>query len=245
MTNKKDLIIAVLATFCLTATLFSIIPVRSQQPREYDPRLDVTGPENPPGSGQFPPDGVINMRDIGYICSLFMTTGTPINWTKLQDDIDELKARVSELEANYSVTDLKLAPYAIPFNSTFSTSYTGTTETMNWVDMSAMSVIITLNRTSHLLIMFSSEAENTAEGNSILLRALVGGVVALPGAITLTPVVWDYAFTYDIQDNMAYTYNFYKPSVSAGTYTIKIQWMVTGGTGYAYYRTLMVIALPA
>jgi hypothetical protein len=34
---------------------------------------DVTGREDPPGSGNYPPDGICNMRDIGYFCSKFIT----------------------------------------------------------------------------------------------------------------------------------------------------------------------------
>ncbi|MGC8998265.1 MAG: hypothetical protein ACP5JW_02525, partial [Candidatus Bathyarchaeia archaeon] len=46
----------------------------------------------------------------------------------------------------------------------------------------------------------------------------------------------------------AYSFNFYKTAVNAGTHTIKIQWKLSyGGTGYGYagYRTLIVLALPA
>jgi len=39
--TKKDLVIAVLSTFCLTATLFIIIPTRSSPAiGEYDPWID-------------------------------------------------------------------------------------------------------------------------------------------------------------------------------------------------------------
>jgi len=55
--NKKDLVIVALATFCLTSTLFMILPSRSA---ERDPWADVSGPT------QGEPDGTINMRDINY-----------------------------------------------------------------------------------------------------------------------------------------------------------------------------------
>jgi len=55
--NKRDLIVAILATFCLTATLFLVLPSRST---EKDPWADVSGPT--PSE----PDGVVNMRDIQY-----------------------------------------------------------------------------------------------------------------------------------------------------------------------------------
>jgi len=75
--NKKDLIIAVLATFCLTATLFVILPSRSA---DYEPWADVSS--SVPGVE----DGKINMMDIAYEISLFNTAGsttknvTVTNW---------------------------------------------------------------------------------------------------------------------------------------------------------------------
>jgi len=68
---RKDVIITVLTTFCLTATLFTVIPIRSSLP--YDPWADMRGPYEDPDV----PDGTINMRDIGYVASMFMTSGDP------------------------------------------------------------------------------------------------------------------------------------------------------------------------
>jgi len=55
---RKDVIIAVLATFCLTATLFMI-----SSSVGYDPWADTND------------DGKIDMKDIGYEASLFGTRG--------------------------------------------------------------------------------------------------------------------------------------------------------------------------
>ena len=66
---KKDTIIAVLATFCLTATLFMI-----SSSLGYDPWADINE------------DGRIDMRDIAYEASLFGSSGDPtknvtvMNW---------------------------------------------------------------------------------------------------------------------------------------------------------------------
>jgi hypothetical protein len=71
MTNKKYLIIAVLATFCLTATLFMIMPTKSQS-GSYDPWTDING------------DGKIDMADISMAIEGFMSTGDatkPVNIT--------------------------------------------------------------------------------------------------------------------------------------------------------------------
>ena len=64
MANKKDLIIAILATFCLTATLFTIIPTRSSTDR-YDPWVDIND------------DGQINLSDIYAVAKAYGSTGNP------------------------------------------------------------------------------------------------------------------------------------------------------------------------
>jgi hypothetical protein len=65
MTSKKDLIIAVLITFCLTATLFTIIPTRSEQGSSYDPWKDLND------------DGVVDSTDLGMLGTSWATTGDP------------------------------------------------------------------------------------------------------------------------------------------------------------------------
>jgi hypothetical protein len=66
MTNKRDLIIAVLATFCLTVTLFLAIPTRSQSPSgTYDSLVDLNH------------DGQINILDAIILAGHFGTAGDP------------------------------------------------------------------------------------------------------------------------------------------------------------------------
>lgn len=63
---KRDLIIAVLATFCLTATLFMILPTESSPAAaEYDPWADMND------------DGTINILDISNVAVGFGTSGDP------------------------------------------------------------------------------------------------------------------------------------------------------------------------
>jgi len=117
-----------------------------------------------------------------------------------------------------------------------------TTETIQYIDMSDMSVILTLTETSNILILVSMEAW-PAYDERILIRALVGGDVADPGEVFLTPRIVGpdtYMVTWG-----SFGYNFYKPSVSPGTYTIKMQWKVSGGLGDLIFRTMIVLALPA
>jgi hypothetical protein len=79
---RKDVIIAILATFCLTATLFIVIPTKSSPSAgpEYDPSADING------------DGKINMYDIGYTAQRYGASGDPMknmnvtNWPTEQPD---------------------------------------------------------------------------------------------------------------------------------------------------------------
>jgi len=151
--------------------------------------------------------------------------------------------------ADYAVTNLKLSPYAIPFASTHTTDTIVSTNSTNWNDLPGMSITLTLNRTSHLLIMFSSVIWNDMENRLVLVRAMVGNEEAFPeGGIPITPFATYYleapahshALIYG-----GYSYTFYKPLVNAGTYTIKMQWRVNEGNGHAALGSLTVIALPA
>ena len=65
MKLRKDVLIAVLITFCLTSALFAIKPSGSQTERQYDPWADVND------------DGIINMRDVTNEILLFNTRGDP------------------------------------------------------------------------------------------------------------------------------------------------------------------------
>jgi S1-C subfamily serine protease len=93
MVTKKDMVIAVLITFCFTATLFMITPSSSQlSGREYDPWLDLND------------DGKIDILDLSKIAMAFGKAGTPINKTglllELQSELQALEAKVEALQAN-------------------------------------------------------------------------------------------------------------------------------------------------
>ncbi len=141
--------------------------------------------------------------------------------------------------ADGAVTNVKLASRAIPFNSTYNTLIEHTTTAYpSWEDMPGMSVNITLDRTSHVLIMFGCSAYLSAGGSYIYVRALVDSNETNPWLQTLTRVTEENRGTY--------SYHFYLPNVSAGVYTVKMQWCVSvaGYTGSSIYRTMTVIALP-
>jgi hypothetical protein len=94
MVTKKNLLIVVLTTACLTSVLFTALPIRSAM-FEYDPWGDLTGPT----AGV--PDGTINMRDVNWEILRFNTFGTPVNRTdplNQQAQIDNLTSRINNLE---------------------------------------------------------------------------------------------------------------------------------------------------
>jgi hypothetical protein len=66
MVNKKDLIIVSLATFCLTATLFMILPTKSNPGiGEYDPWNDLNS------------DGAVDIYDAINLAGTYGTSGDP------------------------------------------------------------------------------------------------------------------------------------------------------------------------
>jgi hypothetical protein len=94
MTTKKDLVIAILATFCLTLTLFVVIPTRSAStayvPGPYNPWADIDD------------DGRISLYDAVILLYSYGSQGTPINKTALlynvNDTFTALLSRIADLE---------------------------------------------------------------------------------------------------------------------------------------------------
>jgi hypothetical protein len=95
MTSKKDIMVAVLATFCLTSTLFMVLPIRSQEEQQkYDPWYDVDD------------DGIIDIFDVVKLTTRYETTGTAINKTELLLGVNatyaSLLSRIDSLNATVS-----------------------------------------------------------------------------------------------------------------------------------------------
>jgi len=73
MVTKKDLVIVILATFCLTLTLFTILPTHSS----YDPWLDVDD------------NGVVELKDFYELSQAFGTSGNPTKSVTINDNWTE------------------------------------------------------------------------------------------------------------------------------------------------------------
>jgi hypothetical protein len=99
---RKDLVVAVLITFCLTAALFMIVPT-SGGVWPYDPWWDVNG------------DGKIDVQDLARVSGAFATYGDPAknvnvtNWPEDRPTVTSAKVqRIQILESLSSGVDVGL-----------------------------------------------------------------------------------------------------------------------------------------
>jgi uncharacterized coiled-coil protein SlyX len=156
MTNKKDLFVAIVATFCLTTTLFLLIPTRSQSPSgTYDPWIDLND------------DGTIDILDAIELSNHFLTSGTPINKTELllelEGRLDSLNSsllalqavfntRITTLEATVSEQQAIIAGLETEFTSLNDTAMElqNTTEYLNTTVEYLNDTIIVLNSSKAL-----------------------------------------------------------------------------------------------
>ena len=216
MATKKDLVVAVLCTFCLTATLFTIALTNSSPDvGDYDPWLDTND------------DGKIDMKDIGAVAKAFGTSGESINKTAL---LLELQTRIDILEANMFTS------------SSTNSSETDITFSTDYREMLDMSLNITLTKRSRLLMMFSAVVGVYFPNDVIIVRALVNESIA--GEIGFFPQIGEAEGHRHWLGFAPYTFNFLHLS-DPGFYTIKIEWKISeGGGGVANQRTLTIIALP-
>jgi hypothetical protein len=269
---RRNTIIAIMITFCFTVSMLMIIPIRSAN-QPYDPWLDYNSDgkiglsdlvllANSYGTTGDPINKTALLYNVNDTFTSLLSEIDSLNSSisGLQSEVDSLNAsnlilqsQVSQLEGNNSVTNLMLAPYAIPFNSTSSSVYNFTTEQYpNWNDMPYMSVTLNLSRASQLMIMFSGELQNlgpnTARENTwICLRAMINSNLAIPSEFNSTAVDPTSAVVYHSHYLRwgTYSYSFYSQTLTAGFYTIKIQWDCTVGKAEALNRELTVIALPS
>jgi hypothetical protein len=94
--NKKDVVIVALVTLCLTATLFLIVPIRSQTSGTYDPWKDSND------------DGKINILDAIGLAGAFGTTGDPTKNVTVTNTIPSIS------KATYVYSAPFIVSYTIP-----------------------------------------------------------------------------------------------------------------------------------
>jgi hypothetical protein len=89
MVSKKELVIAVLATFCLTVTIFMIMPIKSAN-NAYDPLLDYNH------------DGKIGLSDLVALATSYGTAGDPT-----------ITVEVTNTGTNWPVWSIYSAPFIV------------------------------------------------------------------------------------------------------------------------------------
>jgi len=254
VTTKKNLIIVVLATFCLATSMFAI---RSYAGWPYDPWWDVND------------DGKIDVQDLARVSGAFGTYGTEINKTQLLLDLqakidslndtltarlDVLEGRLNDLDTLLNDAQLRISTLenrTITWNSTYVNS-AATTETLSWQDVSGLSVDINVNQTCYLLVMFSTMAYSYIDqftSGQIWIHAKVDSTTISPDWLYVNSKVevtgWAFLDAhYHRSYYGTYSYDFKPQLVTAGSHTVKIQWRTDDGTAILMGSTLTVIAVP-
>lgn len=93
MVTKRDLIVSVVLTFCLTSMMFIIAETKSASP--YNPWADING------------DGKVDPEDLVLLASCYGTSGTPINRTEILLNLGTYSA--------YSTPDINPSTYTTEY----------------------------------------------------------------------------------------------------------------------------------
>jgi len=97
MKFKRDLIIVVLATFCLTASIFMVVPTRSNPTGlgEYDPWVDNNE------------DGAIDIFDAIGLAGIYGTSGDPTKSVNVMNWLAPQLVNCSSLRLLFPALDLQ------------------------------------------------------------------------------------------------------------------------------------------
>ena len=132
MATKKDMLIAVLATFCMTATLFLVTPTRSQPTQPYDSFMDINE------------DGKIGPADFAYFSTIYGSVGETVKNIRILSNALSLnlannKSILAGESQYYDVTSTGYRTIAYAINAT-----AGITCYIHWivggVDISTSSI---------------------------------------------------------------------------------------------------------
>jgi hypothetical protein len=193
---KRDLVIVVLCTFCLTATLFETILTNSTiAQRTYDPWIDTND------------DGRIDIKDLVIIVKHFGTVGDGINKTALLLD---LQNRVGSLEER--LNSVKTIRFYTP-NETMTDDY-------SWKD-AAIFVWTPQNATNNAIIQGATYFQYLTPDSAyyqIVFRILINDFEVQLHSVSNYTIEYQQTILYGFG---SWTADMVKPNQS--TYTIKFQ----------------------
>jgi uncharacterized coiled-coil protein SlyX len=106
MRIKKDLVVIVVATFCLTATIFMVVPTKSGSGSEYYPWADLND------------DGKVDILDAISLANAFGTSGDAINKTALLLEVNETYTRLMSRMDNLNSSFIDLLAAVNGMNAT-------------------------------------------------------------------------------------------------------------------------------
>lgn len=256
MKITSSMLLNIILLMILSASFFLVNTTANTSKSEfaegYDPWVDLND------------DGRIDLYDAVILLYRYGTKGTAINKTEV---LLELLDKVNSLNSTVIVLNQKVEEHestiielqsrlktleAFEVNSTYSRNgdYINST---SWVDMDGMSLNVSLQRTSHVLILFSTMAEIINGHGRIEVRACINDTIAQPDeGVFLNPIVSQElcplsCHRHDLEW-ASYSYTFYQPLVEAGNYTIRIQWKLYEREGdveaQVWQRTFTVLAFP-
>jgi hypothetical protein len=182
-------------------------------------------------------NGIINMLDLYNVALIYGTAGTPINKTALVTDLEN---RIAALEAKFPLNNTNLAAEAIPYVYSQQTTGPSAVDT-GWLNMlyhEGGGVYLTLNRTSHLIIIITAQFKTASSVETQVYTS--PGLQALPGPMTVLTSSAPPADTGWQLITIVYT-----AEAPVGFYFIAPQTRSGSGWSYLWFNSVTIYALPA
>jgi hypothetical protein len=171
MKIRMNMIIAILITFCFTASIFMAIPTRNQSTtKTYNPLADINQ------------DGKVSLQDLVLLALAYGTNGTPINTTELENQVTNLQNQNNQLQAWLEGNETLLnqsarAPYSYII-STDGTNYYCTNGTTGLIDWSST------NPSSVFTNTFGNISASTGGGSVYCKNGKYNTCISVPANVT-------------------------------------------------------------
>ena len=149
--------------------------------------------------------------------------------TSIQDSLKEASSK--RVGKSSKVAARLLGPKQVFFGTAARTDSTTSTSFVNLVPTPGQ--VFTTTGSSTILVEFFGSARLTDAGRAMDIRATVDGRAVNPGPMRFSGT----GFT-------SISYSGFLSNIGAGTHTVTMQWMVTGGTGFISNRTFIVWVFP-